>query len=476
MAAGVAKGHADMVLISGHDGGTGASPLTSIKHAGLPWELGLAETQQTLVLNGLRDRIRVQVDGQLKTGRDVIIGAMLGAEEFGFATTVLVTLGCVMMRQCHSNTCPVGVATQDPELRKFFKGKPEYVQNFMMFIAEEVREYLASLGFRKLDDIIGRSDLLEMNEAIDFWKTKNLDFSAIFAEIEDKTLPIKQSRRQDHAINKAFDTKLLPQLRQAIDTGTPITLSNKISNIDRTAGTMLSSEIAKKYGNAGLPDDTITVNFTGCAGQSFGAFLAHGVTFNLVGEANDYVGKGLSGGKIILKAPEIENFVPEDNMIIGNVVLYGATSGELFAGGQAGERFAIRNSGATAVVEAVGDHCCEYMTGGRVVVLGRTGVNFGAGMSGGIAYVYDEYNDFDQRCNLNMIDLEPLKYSADIDELKSLLSNHLRYTGSNKARYILDNWEECRPMFVKVFPVEYRKVLGQMLKEDEAVKRETREY
>ncbi|MCF6176824.1 MAG: glutamate synthase large subunit [Victivallaceae bacterium] len=476
VAAGVAKGHADMVLISGHDGGTGASPLTSIKHAGLPWELGLAETQQTLVLNGLRDRIRVQVDGQLKTGRDVIIGAILGAEEFGFATTVLVTLGCVMMRQCHSNTCPVGVATQDPELRKLFKGKPEYVQNFMLFIAEEVREYLAELGFRSLDDIIGHSELLEMNDAIDFWKTKNLDFSGIFAGIEDKTLPVKQSIEQDHGIDKAFDLKLIAELAEAVETGESTSMDITISNVDRTAGTMLSSMIAKKYGNAGLPDETITVNFTGCAGQSFGAFLAHGVTFKMIGEANDYVGKGLSGGNIILKAPEISGFKPEDNMIVGNVVLYGATDGKLFVGGQAGERFAIRNSGARTVVEAVGDHCCEYMTGGRVVVLGRTGVNFGAGMSGGLAYVYDERNDFDQHCNLSMIDLEPLKNDADIAELKTMLREHLQYTGSTKAEYILNHWEECRPMFVKVFPVEYRKVLGQMLKEDEAVEREAREY
>ena len=473
VAAGVAKGHADMVLISGHDGGTGASPLTSIKHAGLPWELGLAETQQTLVLNNLRERIRVQVDGQLKTGRDVIIGALLGAEEFGFATTILVAVGCVMMRKCHSNTCPVGVATQDPELRKFFQGKPEHIQNFLTFIAEEVREYLAQLGFRTLDEAIGRSDLLECNDAIEFWKTKNLDFSRIFERPWKPGQTLRCMKAQDHGIAQAYDQQLIPQVRKAIENGTPVQINAAICNVNRTGGTMLSSLIARKYGNAGLPEDTITINFTGCSGQSFGAFLAHGVTFNLRGEANDYVGKGLSGGKIIIRPPENAkvDFKPENNVIAGNVLLYGATGGKLFINGQAGERFAIRNSGAIAVVEGVGDHCCEYMTGGRVVVLGSTGVNFAAGMSGGIAYVYDEKNNFDLHCNLSMVDLEPVETAEDIAELRGILQQHLELTASSKAKYILDNWESCRPAFVKVFPVDYRKALGQMLKEDEAIER-----
>ncbi|NOY76169.1 MAG: glutamate synthase large subunit [Kiritimatiellaeota bacterium] len=476
VAAGVAKGHADMVLISGHDGGTGASPLTSIKHAGAPWELGLAETQQTLVLNKLRDRIRVQVDGQLKTGRDVLIGALLGAEEFGFATTALVALGCVMMRKCHSNTCPVGVATQDPELRKRFKGEPEHVVNFMMFIAEEVRGKLAELGFKTLDDAVGRSDLLEMNEAIDFWKTRNLDFSKLFARVADDSLPRKREKPQDHGMDKAFDLRLIEKLGDAIEKGEKNSLDIPISNVDRTAGAMLSNRIALRHGADGLPDDTITINFTGCAGQSFGVFLAKGVTFNLAGEANDYVGKGLSGGKIIIRTPETADFNPSENMIAGNVILYGATAGELFLGGQAGERFAIRNSGAIAVVEGVGDHCCEYMTGGRVVVIGPAGVNFAAGMTGGLAYVFDEANDFDRLCNLDMVDLEPLKEERDVAELKALLAEHATLTGSQKARRILDDWVTCAPMFIKVYPVEYRKALGKMSKDDAEIERKVREY
>jgi len=468
VAAGVSKGHADLVLISGYDGGTGASPLTSIKHAGLPWELGLAETQQTLVLNNLRNRIRVQVDGQLKTGRDVMIGALLGAEEYGFATTVLVSLGCVMMRKCHSNTCPAGIATQDPELRKRFIGKPEYVETFLHFIAEEVRGYLAQLGLHSLDEAIGRSDLLDVNEAINFWKAKNLDFSAIFARPSDPSLPVRCTVAQDHGIAKAYDkVNLLPEVMDAVEKKKPVTLKRTINNVDRTAGAILSYEIAKRYGNAGLPDDTITVNFTGCAGQSFGAFLAHGVTFVLEGEANDYVGKGLSGGKIIIKPASGISYDPAQNSIAGNVLLYGATSGKVFINGQVGERFAIRNSGAYAVVEGAGDHCCEYMTGGRVVVLGDTGVNFGAGMSGGLAYVYDESNQFDEHCNLDMIDLELVADPKDIKELKTLIEEYVQATGSVKGKAILDNWESALPKFVKVFPVEYRKVLGKMIKEDE---------
>ena len=471
VAAGVSKAHAEMVLISGHDGGTGASPLTSIKHAGLPWELGLAETQQTLVLNKLRDRIRVQVDGQLKTGRDVIIGAMLGAEEFGFATTALVVCGCVMMRKCHSNTCPVGVATQDPELRKRYKGKPEYLVNFFMMLAEEIREYLAELGFEKLDDIIGHSDLLETNDAISFWKTKNLDFSKIFECTANMGLPVRQSQPQDYGIAKAYDRKLIKKTQKYIDSGTPISAEFAISNMDRSAGTMLSSLIAKKYGSKGLPNDTIDLTFRGCAGQSFGAFLSKGITFTLIGESNDYVGKGFSGGKLIVKPPEEITYDAAENIIVGNVVLYGATSGEVYINGHAGERFCIRNSGVRAVVEGVGDHCCEYMTGGRVVVLGRTGINFGAGMSGGLAYVYDKRHRFDAYCNLDMIDLETLSDPADIKELKSMIKKHLKYTGSPKAKEILNNWEAELPRFVKVFPMEYRRILGQMMKEDEAVER-----
>jgi len=459
VAAGVAKGHADMVLISGHDGGTGASPLSSIKHAGLPWELGLAETQQTLVLNQLRSRIRVQADGQMKTGRDVMIATLLGAEEFGFATAVLVSIGCVMMRKCHLNTCPVGVATQDPELRKLFRGKPEHVQNFFYFIAEEVREYLAQLGFRSMEEAIGHSELLETNEAISFWKTKNLDFSKIFARIDNPALPVRCQSSQDHGIDKAFDHELIKAAAPAIENKAPVKAEFEISNVHRTMGAILSNRIARKYGNAGLPDDTVRFTFKGSA-------------FTLLGEANDYLGKGLSGGKIIVRPPEGASFDPAENTIVGNVLMYGATGGEVYINGQGGERFAIRNSGANAVVEGVGDHCCEYMTGGRIVVLGPTGVNFGAGMSGGIAYVLDETGEFDSFCNLSMVDLEQVVLADDISELRGLLERHLKYTGSKKTQRVLDDWENYLPKFVKVFPMEYRKVLGQMLKEDAEVKRE----
>jgi len=472
VAAGVAKARSDMVLISGHDGGTGASPLTSIKHAGLPWELGLAETQQTLVLNRLRDRIRVQVDGQMKTGRDVVIGALLGAEEFGFATAALVVCGCVMMRKCHSNTCPVGVATQDPELRKRFTGKPEHVVNYFMMIAEEVREILAELGFRKLDDIVGRGDMLDTNKAIDFWKTKNLDFSAIFKTIDDEELPKRCVAPRPYGTEERLDKPLLEAAGPALKSKKRVSAAFDIKNTDRTTGTRLSYEIAAKHGGAGLPDDTIDFEFRGCAGQSFGAFLSKGVTFKLVGEANDYVGKGLSGGKIVIVAPEDATFDPSENIIAGNVLLYGATSGEMYINGHVGERFAIRNSGVRTVVEGVGDHCCEYMTGGRVGVLGRTGINFAAGMSGGIAYVYDKRHRFDSYCNLDMVDLETLTDPADIAELKSMIEKHLEHTGSAKAKAILDNWEEELPRFLKVFPMEYRRVLGMMMKEDEEVERE----
>ncbi len=466
VAAGVAKGHADMVLISGHDGGTGASPLTSIKHAGLPWELGLAETQQTLVLNYLRDRIRVQVDGQMKTGRDVIIGALLGGEEFGFGTAPLVVCGCVMMRKCHSNTCPVGVATQDPELRKRYTGKPEHLINFFRFIAEEARELMAGLGIKSFDELIGRSDLLEMNHAIDFWKTKNLDFSKIFTRPSNPKLPVRCTSAQDHGIDKAFDVKLLELCKDAIEKGKKVKFELPICNVDRTAGTMLSSRIAKRHGGAGLPDGTVDATFKGSAGQSFGAFLVKGVDFTLIGESNDYLGKGLSGGRIIVKPPEKITYDPSTNIIVGNVLLYGATSGEVFIHGCAGERFAIRNSGVTAVVEGLGDHGCEYMTGGRVVVLGKTGVNFAAGMSGGIAYVLDEDLAFNDYCNLSMVDLDPVESEKDIAELRGLIERHLKYTGSAKARQVLEDWNEMLPKFVKVFPIEYRKVLGQMMLDD----------
>jgi glutamate synthase domain-containing protein 3 len=368
------------------------------------------------------------------------------------------------------------VATQDPELRKKFTGKPEYVQNFLMFIAEEVREYLSQLGFRKLDDIIGKSELLDFNQAIGFWKTKNLDFSKIFENVSDKKLPVKRTVKQDHGIDKAFDLRIIDKASAAIENGTKINLEYKIENVHRTAGTMLSYYVAKKNGNKGLPEDTINITFKGCAGQSFGAFLARGITFNLEGEANDYVGKGLAGGKIIIKPYSGIGYDPSQNTIAGNVLLYGATGGEIYIYGKAGERFAIRNSGAYAVAESVGDHCCEYMTGGRVVIIGPTGNNFAAGMSGGIAYVYDELNLFDQKCNLDMVDLESVVFEDDKRELRSMIEKHYRYTGSKKAKWILDEWENCLPKFVKVFPMEYRKVLGQMLKEDAEIKRVQMNY
>ena len=471
IAAGVSKARADMVLISGHDGGTGASPLSSIQHAGLPWELGLAETQQTLVLNKLRKRIRVQVDGQLKTGRDVAIAALLGAEEFGFATAPLVALGCVMMRCCHRNTCPVGVATQDSELRKRFKGAPEHVVNFMRFIAEDVRQHMAALGFRSMDEMIGRSDMLETNRAIKFWKSRGLDYSAILDVALPKDYPSRCSERQQHDLDGILDAGLIHDAAQALEQGSPVSIERKIRNINRTFGAMLSGEIAKRHGLAGLPDRTITVNARGAAGQSFGAFAANGLTLHLEGQANDYVGKGLSGGRIIIVPESSSKFDPSENIIAGNVILYGATSGEAYFNGRVGERFAIRNSGVTAVVEGVGDHACEYMTGGRVVVLGSTGVNFAAGMSGGIAYVYNKEGTFDNRCNLEMVDLELVSGAADIAELKKIIEAHLAFTGSRRAKSILENWDNEIGRFVKVFPMEYRKALGQMLKEDESTER-----
>lgn len=461
VAAGVAKAHADVILISGDSGGTGASPLTSIKHAGIPWELGLAETQQVLVMNDLRSRVRLQTDGKLQTGRDVVIAALLGAEEFGFSTAPLISLGCVMMRKCHLNTCPVGIATQDPVLRAKFQGKPEHVINYFFFVAEEVREIMAQLGFRTMDEMIGRVDMLVQRQAIDHWKAKGIDLSHI---LYNPPVPLRVGRRclipQDHGLHQALDYKLIDHAREAIDHGAPVEIKMPIRNVHRTVGAMLSGEIARKYGSAGLPEDTIRFKFTGSAGQSFGAFLAKGVTLELEGDANDYVGKGLSGGKLIVYPPAGSTFTPEENILIGNVALYGATAGEAYFNGMAGERFAVRNSGATAVVEAVGDHGCEYMTKGLVVVLGKTGRNFAAGMSGGVAYVLDEDGQFAAvQCNRSMVDLEPLDVE-DADVVLELIRKHFEYTRSPRAAWILENWDALCNKFVKVFPHEYKRVLG----------------
>jgi glutamate synthase domain-containing protein 2/glutamate synthase domain-containing protein 1/glutamate synthase domain-containing protein 3 len=465
VAAGVAKAHADVVLISGDSGGTGASPLSSIKHAGVPWEMGLAETHQVLVLNDLRGRIRVQTDGKLQTGRDVVIAALLGAEEFGFSTAPLVAMGCIMMRKCHLNTCPVGIATQDPALRAKFNGTPENVINFFFFIAEQVRQYMAKLGFRTFDEMVGRVDRLEARKAIDHWKAKGLDLSMI---LYNPRMPSRIARRcvqaQDHGLDEALDYKLIDHAREALDHGTPIEIKLPVRNVHRTVGAMLSGEIARRHGSAGLPDNTVKFQFTGSAGQSFGAFLARGVTLELEGDANDYVGKGLSGGRLIVYPPRLSTFQPEENIIIGNVALYGATSGEAFFNGIAGERFAVRNSGATAVVEGLGDHGCEYMTKGLVVVLGKCGRNFAAGMSGGFAYVLDEQGDFaERRINPAGVDLEPVP-AEDAEMLLTLISRHAEFTSSPRARWILENWESMLPKFIKVFPHEYKRVLvGQAL-------------
>ena len=463
VAAGVAKGKADMVLVAGHDGGTGASPLTSIKHAGLPWELGLAETQQTLVANRLRDRIRVQVDGQLKTGRDLAIAALLGAEEFGFGTTVLVALGCIMMRKCHLNTCPVGVATQDTELRKRFAGKPEHVERFFRFIAQEFREHMAALGLRTVDEMVGRADRLDARPAIDHWKAKGLDFSAILAPAPaDAPSPMRCIRTQDHELEKRLDHELLRLAAPALDRAEPVRIEMPIRNVHRTVGARLSGEIVRRFGAKGLPDDTVRLFFKGSAGQSLGAWLAPGVSIHVEGDANDYVGKGMSGGRIVLVPPAGARFQPHENVIVGNTVLYGATGGEVFISGMAGERFAVRNSGASAVVEGVGDHGCEYMTGGTVVVLGPTGYNFAAGMSGGVAYVYDESELFGTRTNLDMVDLESVWTDEDKTVLRNLVGRHALYTASRRAITLLEDWEAYLPLFVKVMPVDYRKVLERM--------------
>ena len=462
VAAGVAKAKSDLVLISGHDGGTGASPLTSLKHAGIPWELGLAETQQTLVLNKLRDRIVVQVDGQLKTGRDVVIAALLGAEEFGFATAPLVVLGCVMMRVCHLDTCPVGIATQNPLLREKFSGQAEHVVNFFRFIAEEVRELMASLGFRTLEEMVGRSDLLDMRRAVDHWKAQGLDLSAILYRPDvDASVATHCVTTQDHGLEAALDNDLIAQAQPALLRGERVLIETPIRNVNRTVGTMLGSELTRRHGFSGLPDDTIWIRFTGSAGQSFGAFLPSGITLELEGDANDYVGKGLSGGKVIVFPPKDATFVPEENILVGNTVLYGATSGAAFFRGVAGERFAVRNSGAVAVVEGTGDHGCEYMTGGRVVVIGKTGRNFGAGMSGGIAFVYDEDGDFESRCNPQMVGLERLEETEDLELVRGLLERHREYTESTVATRLLKDWPRAAARFVKVMPTEYRRVLNE---------------
>lgn len=491
VAAGVAKARADHITISGFEGGTGASPLTSLKHAGSPWEIGLAETQQTLVLNRLRGRVALQADGGLRTGRDVIIAALLGADEYGFSTAPLIAAGCIMMRKCHLNTCPVGVATQDPVLRKRFKGLPEHVINYFFFVAEEVRELMAEMGFRTFDEMIGQSDLLDKNVAIDHWKAKGLDFTKLFHKPEvGPNVAIRHQERQVHPIATVLDREFIAQAGPALENGEAVIIESRVRSSDRTVGAMLSGEVAKRYGHEGLPDDTITVKLKGTAGQSFGAWLAAGVTLNLEGEANDYVGKGLSGGKIIISPSSASKALPENSIVVGNTVMYGAIAGEAYFRGVAGERFAVRNSGAIAVVEGTGDHGCEYMTGGLVVVLGQTGRNFAAGMSGGIAYVLDEDGTFTKRCNLSMVDLEPVEEEEDLmrrlhhhggdletkgridimanmsgpdeERLMQLITNHHTYTGSTRAKEILDNWTTYRTKFVKVMPVEYRRALQEM--------------
>ncbi len=475
VAAGVAKAHSDVVLISGHDGGTGASPLSSIKHAGVPWELGVAETQQTLVLNKLRDRIIVQTDGQMKTGRDVVIAALLGAEEYGFATAPLVVMGCIMMRVCHMDTCPVGIATQNPRLREQFRGQVEHVVNFFEFIAQEVRELMAQLGFRTIDEMIGRSDLLDMCQAIDHYKARGLDFSKIFYRPDmGPDVAVRRVREQEHGIEKTLDvTTLIPACAPALERGEPVELDLPIRNVNRTVGTILGSELTRRYGGTGLADDTIKLHFTGSAGQSFGAFVPRGITLTLEGDSNDYVGKGLSGGKIIIYPPRTATFIPEENILIGNVALYGATSGRAFFRGRAGERFCVRNSGAHAVVEGTGDHCCEYMTGGAAVVIGGTGRNFAAGMSGGAAFVLDEAGDFRRRCNLEMVDLEPLCEADDIELVRDLLIQHAGYTGSTVAARLLSDWDDAVGKFVKVMPLDYRRVLQERKKAEQDVREAT---
>jgi glutamate synthase (NADPH/NADH) large chain len=470
VAAGVAKAHADKVLISGDSGGTGASPLASIKYAGIPWELGLAETHQTLVLNDLRGRIRVETDGQMKTGRDVVIATLLGAEEYGFATAPLIVEGCIMMRKCHLNTCPVGIATQDPELRKKFDGKPEHIVNYLFFVAEEARQLMAKLGFRTINEMVGRVDKLKITKAVDHWKAKGLDLTPLLTAPDvPADVPRYCVQKQDHGLAGILDNKLVELCKASIEQGEKVKLELPIRNINRTTGTVLSSKIAKKYGPDGLPEDTISIKFTGSAGQSFGAFLAKGITLTLEGESNDYIGKGLSGGKIIVFPPKNILYDPEETILIGNTSLYGATQGEAYFYGMAGERFAVRNSGAHAVVEGTGDHGCEYMTGGVVVVLGRTGRNFAAGMSGGVAFVLDDAGTFQSRCNTGMVELEPVTTKEDKQLLHGLITKHFMYTGSRKAKQVLDAFEATLPKFAKVMPVDYKRVLEERKRKASAV-------
>ncbi|HEX9556331.1 MAG TPA: glutamate synthase-related protein, partial [Reyranella sp.] len=489
VAAGVSKARSDHVTIAGYEGGTGASPLTSIKHAGSPWEIGLAETHQTLVANRLRGRIAVQVDGGLRTGRDVAIGALLGADEFGFATAPLIAAGCIMMRKCHLNTCPVGVATQDPVLRKRFTGQPEHIINYFFFVAEELRAIMAQMGFRTLNDMIGRVDRLDMRAAVDHWKAGGVDLSRLLYLAPSKPgVAIWNSERQDHGLDKALDHKLIEAAQPALDKGEPVLIELPIGNVNRTVGAMLSGEVARRTGHTGLPEDTISVKFTGTAGQSFGAFLAHGVSLDLSGDANDYVGKGLSGGRVVVRQPKGATRDPLENIIVGNTVLYGAIGGEAYFEGVAGERFAVRNSGAVAVVEGTGDHGCEYMTGGVVVVLGDTGRNFAAGMSGGIAYVYDPKARFGDLCNPAMVELEPVVPPSsdkddparphqrassaddsgmgdmlrfDAERLRILIERHHLHTGSARARELLEDWDNALKSFIKVMPKDYKRALLQ---------------
>jgi len=461
IAAGVAKAKSDVILISGHDGGTGASPISSIRHTGLPWELGLAESHQTLVRNKLRSRVVLQTDGQLKTGRDIAIATLLGAEEWGVATAALVTEGCIMMRKCHLNTCPVGVATQDPELRKRFSGNADHVVNLFKFLTREMREIMAELGFRTVNEMVGQVECIEVNENIKHWKTKKLNLSPIlYKEPTSQFTGEYHMEDQDHGLTEVLDWKLLKAAQPALDSGQKISAAFKVKNTDRTIGTILSNEISKKYKSKGLPADTIHFKLTGTAGQSFGAFNTNGVTLELEGDANDYFGKGLSGARLVVYPAPDAGFVPEENFVIGNVAFYGATSGEAFIRGKAGERFAVRNSGANAVVEGVGDHGCEYMTGGRVVILGSTGRNFAAGMSGGIAYVYDVDGKFASLCNQDMVDLDPLN-EDDVAEMKEMISRHYAYTGSTVAKFVLDDFENQLRNFVKVFPKDFKKVMSE---------------
>jgi glutamate synthase (NADPH/NADH) large chain len=499
VAAGVSKARADHVTISGFEGGTGASPLTSLTHAGSPWEIGLAETQQTLVLNELRGRIAVQVDGGLRTGRDVAIGALLGADEFGFATAPLIAAGCIMMRKCHLNTCPVGVATQDPVLRKRFTGQPEHVINYFFFVAEELRAIMARMGFRTLNDMIGRVDRLDMRRAVDHWKAGGVDLSKLLYQVPAKPgVAIRNSERQDHGLARALDHELIAEAAPALRSGQPVRIVRAIRNVNRTVGAMLSGEVAMRHGHAGLPEDTISIQLNGTAGQSFGAFLARGISLDLTGDANDYTGKGLSGGRIVVRPPTGSGRDSTANIIVGNTVLYGAIAGEAYFSGVAGERFAVRNSGAVTVVEGTGDHGCEYMTGGIVCVLGDTGRNFAAGMSGGVAYVWDPLNRFESLCNRAMVELEAigpaephgaddperprqravsvdnsgmgdlLRY--DIERIRILVERHLLHTGSARARAILDDWDNASRHFVKVMPVDYRRALTELKAERQAAK------